>query len=190
MTNGLNLQGTSLRPMDFRFLFLQPQGRLAPVPFARGLILLTGALMVITILAAVVLPNFGVLQYALIFPYVCLFTKRLHDAGLSGWLWLAFLAGFGFANLVLSAVLLPVLSPDAFAIQAEVQKLMESGGFNAAFQALEARAQEYARLSVVTTVTAFLIASALTGFAAFRMRSDPKPNRHGPPASGEADTFS
>ena len=76
------------------------------------------------------------------------------------------------------------------AVIAEVQKLMESGGFNAAFQALEARASEYARLSVVTTVTAFLLASALTGFAAFRMRSDPKPNRHGPPASGEADTFS
>ena len=190
MTTGMNLQGTSLRPMDFRFLFLQPQGRLAPIPFARGLILLTATLMVISVLAAVASPSLGVLQYTLVFPYVCLFAKRLHDAGLSGWLWLAFLAGFGFFNMFLSAFLLPVLSPGAFEIQTEVQKLMETGGFTAAFESLAERAPEYARLAVVTTIAAFLIASALTGFAAFRMRSDPKPNRHGPPTSGRADTFS
>ncbi len=74
--------------MDFRSLFLDPQGRLAPRPFARGFILLTGAMMVITVLSSVASPGLGILQYALVFPYVCLFGKRLHDAGLSAWLWL------------------------------------------------------------------------------------------------------
>lgn len=178
--------------MDYRFLFLQPQGRLAPAPFARGLILLTGAMMILTILSAIVSPNLGILQYTLVFPYLSLFAKRLHDAGLSAWLWIAFLLGFSVVNMILSALLLPVLSPGAFAVQVEVQKLLETSGFVAAFESLAERAAEYARLSVVTSVAAFLLASGLTGFAAFRMRTDPKPNRHGRPADhgpGAAGTF-
>ena len=190
MTTGLDLQGNDYPRMDYRFLFLEPQGRLAPLPFARGFVLLTGAMLIITTLTAVASPNLGILQYALLFPYICLFGKRLHDAGLSAWLWLAFLAGFGFFSMFLSAILLPVLSPQAFAVQSEVQVIMAEQGFAAALESLTGRAAEYARLSAVTTVAAFLLASGLTGFAAFRMRSDPKPNRHGPPASnGPAETF-
>lgn len=190
MSTGLGLRGNDNPTMDYRFLFLEPQGRLAPVPFARGLVLLTGAMMVITTLTAIASPNLGILQYALLFPYICLFGKRLHDAGLSAWLWLAFLAGFGFFSMFLSAILLPVLSPQAFAMQSEVQDIMSKQGFSAALEWLTGRAAEYARLSAVTTVAAFLLASGLTGFAAFRMRSDPKTNRHGPPtARGAAETF-
>lgn len=178
--------GELIRHMDFRFLFLEPQGRLAPRPFARGLVVLTGAFMLITVLTAVVSPGLGILQYTLMFPYICLFGKRLHDAGLSAWLWLAFLSGFGFVNMFLSAILLPLLSPQAFAIQEEIQKLMQADGFAAAFEALAEQAPEYARLSAVTTVAALLASSAIVGFAAYRMRSDPKPNRHGPPTTGAA----
>ncbi|MBI1254066.1 MAG: DUF805 domain-containing protein [Hyphomonas sp.] len=190
MTPASDPQGNDLRRMDFRFLFLEPQGRLAPKPFGRGLVLLTGAGMMISVLTAVVSPGLNMLQYALVFPYICLFGKRLHDAGLTAWLWIAFLAGLGFLNMFLSAILLPVLSPGAFAIQVEVQETMQAAGFTAAFEELALRAEEYARLSAVTTLAAFLISSAITGFAAFRLRSDPKPNRHGPPTlGGPAGTF-
>ena len=190
MTPASDPQGNDLRRMDFRFLFLEPQGRLAPKPFGRGLVLLTGAGMMISVLTAVVSPGLNMLQYALVFPYICLFGKRLHDAGLTAWLWIAFLAGLGFRNMFLSAILLPVLSPGAFAIQVEVQETMQAAGFTAAFEELALRAEEYARLSAVTTLAAFLISSAITGFAAFRLRSDPKPNRHGPPTlGGPAGTF-
>lgn len=190
MTPTSDPQGNDLRRMDFRFLFLEPQGRLAPKPFGRGLVLLTGAGMMISVLTAVVSPGLNMLQYALVFPYICLFGKRLHDAGLTAWLWIAFLAGLGFLNMFLSAILLPVLSPGAFAIQVEVQETMQAAGFTAAFEELALRAEEYARLSAVTTLAAFLISSAITGFAAFRLRSDPKPNRHGPPTlGGPAGTF-
>jgi uncharacterized membrane protein YhaH (DUF805 family) len=190
MTQASDLQGNDPLRMDFRFLFLEPQGRLAPRPFGRGLVLLTGACMMISVLTAVVSPGLNVLQYALVFPYICLFGKRLHDAGLTAWLWIAFLAGLGFLNMFLSAILLPVLSPGAFAIQVEVQETMQTVGFTAAFEELALRAEEYARLSAVTTLAAFLISSAITGFAAFRLRSDPKTNRHGPPTlGGPAGTF-
>ena len=190
MTPASDLQGNDPRPMDFRFLFLEPQGRLAPKPFGRGLVLLTGGGMIISVLTAVVSPGLNVLQYALVFPYICLFGKRLHDAGLTAWLWIAFMAGLGFLNMFLSAMLLPVLSPGAFAIQVEVQETMQTAGFTAAFEELALRAEEYARLSAVTTLAAFLVSSAITGFAAFRLRSDPGPNRHGPPTlGGPAGTF-
>ncbi len=183
MNPGLPLQGTPIRPMDYRFLFFTPQGRLAPQPFARGFVLLTGIMLVITVLKSVVSPGLEVLQYALIFPYLCLFAKRLHDAGLSGWLWLAFLAGSGITTLIASAILLPVLSPGAYEIQLETQKVMEDQGLSAGFEALAARAAEYARLAAVTSVAGFLFASALTGFIAYRMRSDPRANPHGPPVT-------
>ena len=178
-------------PMDFRYLFFEPKGRLAPKPFAQGLIVLTGAFMVITVLAAIVSPGLGILQYAVIFPYLCLFGKRLHDAGLSAWLWLVFIAGMGFLNMILSALLLPVLSPQAYALQVELQKIMETDGWTAFLEVLTARGPEYARLSAVTSVATLLISSAFTGFAAYRLRSDPKTNAHGPPTSGgPAATFS
>ena len=41
------------------------------------------------------------------------------------------------------------------------------------------------------TMATLLISSAFTGFAAYRMRSDPKSNRHGPPTlQTRADEFS
>lgn len=190
MTDGQNLRGYAPSAMDFRFLFLDPQGRLAPKPFARGFILLTGAMLLITVLSSVLSPGLNILQYTLVFPYLCLFGKRLHDAGLSAWLWLAYLAGFSVLNMFLSALLLPMLSPQAYAVQSEIQKLMEVEGFTAAFEALAERAPEYARLAGVTTAAGFLISSALTGFAAYRMRSDPERNRYGPPTDGISPTFS
>lgn len=184
-----NLQGNESDAMDFRFLFLEPQGRLAPRPFARGFLLLTGATLIVTVLSIIAAPGISLLQYALIFPYLCLFGKRLHDAGLSAWLWLAYLLGWGFINMVLTSLLLPVLSPQAFEMQVEINKLMETSGFNAAFRALAEQGPEIARASAVTTVAAFLGSSAVTGFAAFRMRTDPRQNRHGPPADGQPSTF-
>jgi uncharacterized membrane protein YhaH (DUF805 family) len=183
MNTGSPLQGTLTRPMDYRSLFMTPHGRLAPQPFARGFILLTGAMLVITVLKSVVSPALEILQYTLVFPYFCLFAKRLHDAGLSAWLWLAFLGGFGIVSLILSVIFLPALSPGAFEIQAETQKIMEAEGLSAGFESLSDRAPEYVRLASVTTVLSFLIASALTGLAAFRLRSDPRANPHGPPVS-------
>jgi uncharacterized membrane protein YhaH (DUF805 family) len=186
MNTASHLQGTLTPPMDYRFLFLDPQGRLAPKPFARGLVILTAAFLVVTVLSAVVSPGLGILQYTLVFPYICVFGKRLHDAGLSAWLWLAYAAAVGVFGMVFSAILLPILSPGAFAVQAEIQTVMETTGFAAGFEALSERAEEYARLSAVTSVASFLLASGLVGLAAFRMRSEPKPNRHGPPTSGPA----
>ncbi|MEH6695966.1 MAG: hypothetical protein V7675_13040 [Hyphomonas sp.] len=178
--------------MDVQHVLLSPKGRIGPRDFSRGLILLTGAMMIIQIAAALVSPAFGILQYPLVFSYVCVFGKRLHDGGRSAWLYLAFLAGYFFIVTVGSAVLLPILSPGAYSMQAEFQKLAQSGGISAAFEAMTNDARELARESVLTTIVTFLAASGILGLIGRRLNSDPSSNIYGPPTeqAGQPDTFS
>lgn len=169
--------------MDFRKVFFDPQGRISPRVFGQGYVLLTGATLVVTVLALVVSPGAGILQYALVFPYICVFGKRLHDAGMSAWLWLVFLLGYFLINVVASAILVPVLAPETYAIQLEVQKVMEEGGLNAGMEELARRAPEITQSSALVNVIVLLIASAIIGFIAYSLRSDPNANRHGPPTT-------
>ena len=178
--------------MDVQHVLLSPKGRIGPSDFGRGLILLTGVMMLVQIASALVAPAFGILQYPLVFSYVCVFGKRLHDSGRTAWLYLAFLAGYFFIVTVGSAFLLPMLSPDAFSMQAEFQKVAQSGGIAAAFDAMTQDAQKLARQSVLTTVVTFLIASGILGLIGGRLKSDTSSNAYGPPTarSDQPDTFS
>lgn len=165
--------------MDFRFAFLDAHGRLAPRDFGRALILLTGTMMIVQIVTALVSPGFDILQYALVYPYLCVFGKRLHDAGQTAWIWPALVIAYFIFTLTFTAVLLPVLSPIAFALQGELQALAVEGGLSAVLTAVAERAPEIARASIVTSVAAFLLSSAAIGYPIFRLRSDPGPNRYG-----------
>lgn len=165
--------------MDIPYVLFDANGRLAPRPFWRGLILLMGAGIFIQITEALVSPSFGLLRYALIYPYVCVFSKRLHDGGHSGWFYLLFLLGFAVLSSVLGAILLPFVSPDAFAIQNDMQKLRLEDGFEAMLEQLELSAPEIARLSVTTTLLSFLATNIILGFVAANLKPDSVPNRYG-----------
>lgn len=170
--------------MDLRFALLDAQGRLDPRDFGRALILLTGTMMIFQIATALVSPGFDLLQYALVYPYLCVFGKRLHDAGQTAWIWPALVVVYSIFTLTFTAILLPVLSPAAFAMQAELQAVALERGLPAVFEVIAERAPEIARASIVTTVSAFLLSSAAIGYPIFRLRSTPGPNRYGPaPAS-------
>ena len=170
--------------MDFRSLFFDPQGRISPRAFGQGYVLLTGALLMITVFSIVVSPGFGILQYVLVFPFVCIFSKRLHDAALSAWLMLLFLLGALIVNVISTAILMPALAPDAYAIQMEAQEMMTTSGMNAGMEHMLEHAQEIVRSSALVNVVSLLVSSAITGFAAYSLRSDPKTNRHGLPTTG------
>ncbi len=178
--------------MDIQYVLLSPNGRIGPRDFGRGLILLTGAMMIVQIAVALVSPAFGMLQYPLVFSYVCVFGKRLHDGGYSAWFYLVFLAGYFVLSTTATAILMPILSPEALLMQADFQKLAMEGQFSAAMEEVAKIAQELARKSVLTTIVAFLLTSGALGLIAARLRSDPSTNRFGPPSdsSGQADTFS
>jgi uncharacterized membrane protein YhaH (DUF805 family) len=178
--------------MDIQYVLLSPNGRIGPRDFGRGLILLTAAMMIVQIAVALVSPAFGVLQYPLVFSYVCVFGKRLHDGGHSAWFYLLFLAGYFVLSTTATAILMPFLSPDALAMQVDFQKLAMEGQFNAAVEEAAKIAPELARQTVLTTIAAFLLTSGALGLIGARLRSDPSTNRFGPPSngSGEPDTFS
>jgi uncharacterized membrane protein YhaH (DUF805 family) len=68
--------------MDWKFLFLSGEGRIGQRDFWLSALVLIG----VTILGALIpflLPLVGLL---LLWPWICVFTKRLHDFGKSGWL--------------------------------------------------------------------------------------------------------
>lgn len=178
--------------MDIQYVLFRPNGRIGPRDFGRGLILLTGAMMIVQIAVALVSPAFGMLQYPLVYSYVCVFGKRLHDGGHSAWFYLLFLAGYFVLSTTATAILMPFLSPDALSMQADFQKLAMEGQFSAAMEEVAKIAQELARKSVLTTITAFLLTSGVLGLIGYRLRSDPSTNQYGPPTdgSGQPDTFS
>lgn len=173
--------------MDFRTTFFDPQGRMAPRPFAQAYILLTGVMVLVLVAAAVVHPQANMLQYALVFPYLCVFGKRLHDAGQTAWLWLLFLTGWLIVNAVAGGVLLQMLAPEAVPLSTEIINavLAQPPGDQAE---MAAKVAEFARLSALPNLAAYLIASALTGYVAYSLKSDPNTNRFGPPPN-RAATF-
>lgn len=167
--------------MDMQYVLLSPKGRIGPRTFLRGFILLTAGYMLMQIAEVLVSPAFFVLTLAFVYMYVCLFSKRLHDAGQSGWLYLVFLAGYILISLVLFGVLLPILSPFASEVLSQVVELVSAGNTPAAEAIVEGQERELNESLLLTSITSFLIASAILATIAARLASDPNPNRYGPP---------
>lgn len=175
--------------MDMKHVLLSSKGRIGPRVFLRGLIVLTAVFILVQMAGNFVSPLFGLLAYPMVYAYACLFSKRLHDAGHSGWLFLLFLLGYFVANMIITGLFLPILSPVAFEAYSvfgqDLAGLME---------AMRTQSEEFEHLTalptqsslLLTTLTSFLLTSALLGFIASRLPSDPGPNRYGPPHASSA----
>lgn len=71
--------------MDWRYLFLDSKGRIGQKDFWIGFLILFVAGLVLGLI-----PVLGaIIGLILLYPQVCLFSKRLHDFGKTGWLYLA-----------------------------------------------------------------------------------------------------
>ncbi len=160
-----------------------PVGRLSRNQFLRGLILCLIAAMFVQIFVSFVSPGFSAFNTALVFPFLCVFGKRLHDAGLTAWWFLAFLAGYFVLSTLLTAILLPFVSPESAAMQAELQEIAMRDGLGAMWAQAMEQAPAINRASIMTTLIVLLITNAVLGLIAASLQSDPKPNKHGPPIS-------
>ncbi|HBT36690.1 MAG TPA: hypothetical protein DEB52_11900 [Hyphomonas sp.] len=166
-------------PMDMRYVLLSSKGRIGSRTFLRGLTVITAAFMIVQVANTFISPIFGILVYPMVYVYVCLFSKRLHDAGHSGWFYLLFLAGYGIVGSIVSALLMPILSPVAFEMYAQF-----GSDLSGAMDALTENIQEFERLTALTSLASFLLTTALLGFIAARLPTDLETNRYGPPTSG------
>lgn len=96
--------------MDWKFLYLEPKGRIGQKDFWIGFAILFAASMVVGMVlvpALIAFPLIGTaFNLALLFPYYCLSAKRLHDIGKPETLALV-VAGANGVLTLLSAFLLP-----------------------------------------------------------------------------------
>ena len=178
--------------MDVQTVLLSPKGRIGPRTFLRGFILLTGGYMLMQLGEIFIAPVFGLLSLGFIYMYVCVFSKRLHDAGQSGWLYLLFLVGYIVVNTIITMVLLPMLTPNAYEMYMEFFGYVMNGDSVSAENFMQENQFVLARALAPTRNSSFLLSSAVLGFVGSRLPSDPDSNRYGPPPGrgGASQTFS
>lgn len=172
--------------MDISHVLLNPKGRIGPRDFLRGLILLTGAGLIIQVLTVGASVGAAILQYPLLWGYFCVLGKRLHDAGQTAWFNLLILFGFVVVSSILNAVLLPVLSPHMMPLMTQIQEVGLKDGIGGMLQAQQEHALQIARGTALTTLASFLLTSAGLALIGARLPSDPDDNTHGP-ATGRSD---
>lgn len=152
--------------MDWKFLFLSSDGRISRQQFWIGALILIGAGVVAGWIPLINVIFFFVSLYA----WVCLYSKRLHDFGKSGWL-TAIPIGLTIASFVLA--------------------MMTMGGM-AAMGAFEGMDGHYGNPAAMmgAGITAMLL--GLSGLVALGFLlwvgltpTQPGDNRYGPPPSGD-----
>ena len=176
--------------MGLSGILFNPQGRISPAEFWRGLIVLIGVSILITAIGAyaplVVASILGIASVLMIYPLICVYGKRFHDTGRTAWLVIVVFIAYMVISMILSAVLTPILAPEFAAFQAELQEQIASGevGFVEGMEL--AQEQSSGAPVLVMTIVTTLVASLLTGFVVARLASDPDENEHGMPPGGVA----
>lgn len=148
--------------MDWKFLFLSSDGRLSRQQFWIGALILIGASVVAGWIPLVNIIFFFVSLYA----WVCLYSKRLHDFGKSGWLTVIPIALFVVSFILAMATMGGLAAMGAFeGMHGEAMHpgMMMGAGVTAMLFGLS---------GLVTL--AFLVWVGLTP-------GDPGPNRYGEP---------
>ena len=149
--------------MDWQKLFLSAQGRIGQKDFWIGFAILFVANLVLGMI-----PILGMLiSLALIYPNVCVYAKRLHDFGKTGWL---ILAPIGITFLL--GIIAGVVGGGAMMAAAS------SGGDSAGMAAMFGSMGIFLLIIFIVNI-AFLLWVGLT-------KGDPATNQYGPPPTGAA----
>lgn len=98
-------------PKDARRILIGASGKLGPTEFAQGLVAIVAVAIVLQFVG--LLPVIGGLisligGLLLLFCWICVFAKRFHDAGQSGWMAAAALLAMFVISIVLSFILTPI----------------------------------------------------------------------------------
>ncbi|WP_417470327.1 hypothetical protein [Maricaulis sp.] len=107
----MNFQDFILDPKDAQRVLFGASGKLGPMDFAKGLVAIIAVSLVLNIISVV--PVIGgliglVVGLVLAYAWVCIFSKRFHDAGQSGWMTIAAIVAIIVVSMVVSVILTPV----------------------------------------------------------------------------------
>jgi len=156
-------------------LLFNPNGRITSGPFWTGIFILLGVSILINVLAAYVSTFLGFVAILLIYPMVCVYGKRLHDAGFSAWLILAVLVAGFIVGQILSLILVPMLAGD---VQAEMMEAMMDAGSD--MSAIMQITQDFQKDLLPATLAVAVIQSlAMAAVVAF-LPTQQQTNKHGP----------
>lgn len=158
-------------------LLFNPNGRIARTQFLQGMVVLTVASVLVVAGNTMVSSMVGFINILLIFPYICVFGKRLHDAGTTAWwvivVWLgsllcAFILGLVFGGFF--------MTPEMVEIQEEMSERLAAGDFAGFMQGTEILSDKMLPLNILTTIGTNLILAIVVG----ALKTQPHENKHGP----------
>lgn len=166
--------------MSLMTVLFAPNGRINPSQFQTGALVLLGIGFV---LALVPLTGNGALigvqtliGLAMIYPWVVLWRKRLHDSGKSGWFLLLILLVWFIISMIASQVITMMFAGDM------MQAMEDVTGFS---QMMQAQAQLAEELALPNAISSLVVGLVVVFGANAVLKSDPEENRYGPPPGSE-----
>ena len=158
-------------------------GRMAPADFQKaGLVLvaISFVLGLVPLFLPVVLAGvIGLISLVLIYPWVCIWSKRLHDAGRSGWLFLVVLVVWFVLGIIAGQIVSLLFGGEATRMMANA---IETGNMDAIMQANEAAAKATA---LPTAILNALVGVGVIFAGNAILKQDPQENRYGPVPGAE-----
>jgi len=160
--------------MNYGDVLFNPQGRISPAAFQRAALILIGIGFVLNILPAIslALGMLSTLGLLLIYPWVVIWVKRLHDAGQSGWLFLAVLVAWFIVGWIVSMIVFTLFAGNAAVSASGAQD------FSAMMQQMSSASRATA---VPNAIAGALIAFGFVWGANMLLKSQPEANQYGPP---------
>ncbi len=160
-------------------VLFNPNGRIPSGPFWTGILILIAVNAAISAASAYVNPMIGIIGIVLLYPFICVYVKRFHDAGKSGWLVLLVILAYIILGFIGGMVLSFTLGGD---LTAQVMEAAQSGD-QAQIQALQ---MQMTQTLLIPSIILNAVIALGVAFVVANLRSDPETNKYGPPTTPAA----
>ncbi len=125
----MNVQDFIIDPKDAKRILIGSSGKLGPMDFAKGLVAIVAVSLVLSLFS--LFPGIGglvallslIIGLALAYAWVCIFSKRFHDAGQSGWMTVAAIVVALVLMIVVHLILSPVFGGVDYSNMASMQSV-------------------------------------------------------------------
>lgn len=162
-------------------LLFSPNGRIHPSEFMRGAIILIAIGFILNILPLIsftIGSMLGLLGIILLWCWIVLFIKRLHDGGKSGWMCILPIIAFIILSMIISTIVTGMFASD---LNAQLQEAAQSGDLSAVLGATTELAPAIAKKTALPAAISGAIVSYIIAFATNAMVGhDEHENQFGP----------
>lgn len=166
-------------------ILFNPNGRIRANEFWRGLIVLIGIGVVLSVAQfygpPVVTIVAGLAGFVSFYMYICVFGKRLHDSDKTAWLCLLFFVGYFILYTMATLIVFPMVEGYT-QLQAEMTEEIEANGFD--FEILAAYSERTTKLVFLPNMILTPVVGLVVGWFCARLWSNPYPNKYGEPVGG------